>query len=163
MKSRRARYKGSPFDLAAADDDTETVRGRVTVFDGITAVVKLNARGEAKHIRRSPSWKRVKHVSHVCGQSLDRVSISYQDASTIRATVKVCSGYQKLIGCDGCARTHSSTNKLCSANLRIKTFAENKFYLYSIDTHVPIKGQWARADEIFLPRSKVGTVTFVKR
>ena len=136
----------------------QDARGRITLFDGNTAVIKINNKGVAKHVQRPPSWHKIKRVDYICGQSLNRVHVVKKNSRTIEAVVKRVPDSQRRIGCDTCPGKHSSLNPSCSANLKLKTFAYRPNHLYNIKTRKDI-GKWL-PDLTFYGRSTVGVGTF---
>ena len=146
-------------------DFTQVVddRGHITLFDGLTATVRIRKNGTAKKIWRPPTWSMVKKIDFIEGQTLSRVAVTRKEnkGSTLHVAVKKVSDIQRTMQCDGCAKQHSKNNPSCSANLGIKTFASKANHLYSFATREDL-GEW-RGDISYIGAATVGSGTYQKR
>ena len=153
---------GRDGDDDIAYDTVVDSHGRITLYDGEKAVAHVTANGAiVKTASASPSWARVHSVNFIQGITLNRISV-VQGLGTnqMRIIVKKISDRQREIGCDRCPKKHSSRSELCSANLKIRTFATAKNHLYDIETGEDI-GQWI-FNVSFRQSATVGEGTCVK-
>ena len=153
-----------PVELASGElrqlvDD----RGHITLFDGITATIRIRKNGTAKKIWRPPTWSLVKKIDYICGETLDRVAVLKKEkgGTVLTVATKLASDSQREIQCDACPKKHSPNNPSCSANLGIKTFARKRNHLYNFQTRQDC-GEWM-PNISFIGAAKVGSGTFSRR
>lgn len=148
-------------DIDADGDDIayETVvdsHGRVTIYNGATAVAHISNTGALKQVlTTAPKWSRVKVVHFVRGVTLDRVSVvAGLGTPRMQIVIKKIPDAQMQIQCDRCPKKHSKHTELCSANLGLRTFATAADHLYNIETGEDT-GRW-RFQIMFLASTTVG-------
>ena len=132
-----------------------------TVFEGIVAKTRVNLETmESKPVRRPPSWSRAGNIRFVVGQTLERISVASISNREIKGYIHKPSDEQLRTHCDTCKRHHRPKNRLCSANLKLRTFAKKRGYLYDIETRMPF-GKW-KVDATYLNHSTSAEVTCSK-